>query len=39
MSDWQLNGNIIIAWVLTVPVSGLTSFGVYRLLTLLFSEG
>jgi PiT family inorganic phosphate transporter len=36
---WGVAGNIIIAWVLTVPVSGLVAFGVYRLLTLVFPEG
>ncbi|MFO0575283.1 MAG: inorganic phosphate transporter [Polyangia bacterium] len=36
---WGVAGNIIIAWVLTVPVSGVVAFGTYYLLRLVFAEG
>ena len=33
---WGVAGNILTAWVLTVPVSGLIAYGTYRLLALVF---
>lgn len=33
---WGIAGNIVIAWILTIPVAGLTSAGVYSLLKLFF---
>jgi PiT family inorganic phosphate transporter len=33
---WGVAGNIVTAWVLTVPISGLVAFGTYRLLAYLF---
>lgn len=33
---WGVAGNILTAWVLTVPVSGLIAYGTYRLLAILF---
>jgi PiT family inorganic phosphate transporter len=36
---WGVAGNILIAWVLTVPVSGVISFGMYQALRLLFPAG
>ena len=35
---WGVAGNIVTAWVLTVPISGAVSFGMYRLLAYLFSS-
>ena len=34
---WGVAGNILVAWVLTLPLSGLMAFGSYRLLSLVFS--
>ncbi len=34
---WGVAGNIVTAWVLTVPISGAVSFGMYRLLVHLFA--
>lgn len=34
---WGVAGNIVTAWVLTVPISGAVSFGMYRLLAYLFA--
>jgi len=36
---WGVAGNILIAWILTVPVSALVSFGMYRALCLVFPGG
>jgi PiT family inorganic phosphate transporter len=36
---WGVAGNILTAWVLTVPISALVSFGTYRLLLLIFPSG
>jgi PiT family inorganic phosphate transporter len=33
---WGVAGNIVTAWVLTVPISGLIAFGIYHLLALVF---
>lgn len=33
---WGVAGNILTAWVLTVPVSGLIAYGTYSLLNLVF---
>ena len=33
---WGVAGNIVTAWVLTVPISGLVAFGAYKGLALLF---
>jgi PiT family inorganic phosphate transporter len=33
---WGVAGNIVTAWVLTVPISGLIAFGTYQLLALIF---
>ncbi len=33
---WGVAGNILTAWVLTVPVSGLIAYGTYRLLAIVF---
>jgi PiT family inorganic phosphate transporter len=35
---WGVAGNIVTAWVLTVPISGAVSFGMYRLLAYLFAS-
>ncbi len=35
---WGVAGNIVTAWVLTVPVSGAVSYGMYRLLAYLFAS-
>jgi PiT family inorganic phosphate transporter len=36
---WGVAGNILIAWILTVPVSAAISFGTYKLLLLAFPAG
>ena len=36
---WGVAGNILIAWVLTVPACAAVSFGVYKLLLLAFPAG
>lgn len=36
---WGVAGNILIAWILTVPVSAAVSFGMYKLLLLAFPKG
>lgn len=36
---WGVAGNILIAWILTVPISAGISFGLYRSLRLLFPNG
>ena len=33
---WGVAGNILTAWVLTVPISGLIAYGTYRLLAIVF---
>ena len=33
---WGVAGNILTAWVLTVPISALIAFGIYHLLALIF---
>jgi PiT family inorganic phosphate transporter len=33
---WGVAGNIVTAWVLTVPISGLIAFGTYQVLALIF---
>ena len=33
---WGVAGNIVTAWVLTVPVSGLIAYGTYHALSLIF---
>jgi len=35
MVRWNVFGNILVAWVLTIPLSALVSALVYRLLQLL----
>jgi len=35
---WGVAGNIVTAWVLTVPISGTVAFGMYRLLAYLFAS-
>ncbi len=36
---WGVAGNILTAWVLTVPVSAVISFGTYQLLRIVFPGG
>jgi len=36
---WGVAGNIVTAWVLTVPVSALVSYGIYYVLARVFSTG
>jgi PiT family inorganic phosphate transporter len=33
---WGVAGNILIAWILTLPISAALSFGVYRALHVFF---
>jgi PiT family inorganic phosphate transporter len=34
---WGVAGNILVAWVLTLPLSGIIAFGSFKVLTLVFS--
>ncbi len=36
---WGVAGNIVTAWILTVPISAAISFGVYQALRLVFLQG